>query len=262
MATSLVYATTTGNTETVAGYIAEASGLEAEDIASADISGSDCIIIGAPTWNTVRRQIFGGWAPRSARSRSPPSPRRAQGADEQRSGTDMDGFLFETLPGLDVSGKKVAIFGVGDQSTYSANFCDAAGEIYDLMTAAGATVVGMTSTDGYEHEESKVRALRGGRSKSLFLTAPASAFAVDSRRQVRRHDVRRGQPVRPLGGPRSGVGGAAQGRGHLDVSRAPRGCGGRSRCTRADAEALFRCNVRLRVASLACRCADAVATYY
>ena len=157
MATSLVYATTTGNTETVAGYIAEASGLEAEDIASADISGSDCIIIGAPTWNTVRRQIFGGWAPRSARSRSPPSPRRAQGADEQRSGTDMDGFLFETLPGLDVSGKKVAIFGVGDQSTYSANFCDAAGEIYDLMTAAGATVVGMTSTDGYEHEESKVR---------------------------------------------------------------------------------------------------------
>ena len=37
MATSLVYATTTGNTETVAGYIAEASGLEAEDIASAAI---------------------------------------------------------------------------------------------------------------------------------------------------------------------------------------------------------------------------------
>merc|ERR1711924_187103 len=77
------------------------------------------------------------------------------GRVEQRSGTDMDGFLFETLPGLDVSGKKVAIFGVGDQSTYSANFCDAAGEIYDLMTAAGATFVGMTSTDGYEHEESK-----------------------------------------------------------------------------------------------------------
>ena len=171
----------------------------------------------------------------------------------------MDGFLFETLPGLDVSGKKVAIFGVGDQSTYSANFCDAAGEIYDLMTAAGATVVGMTSTDGYEHEESKVRVWAGVRKtkRSHFF-----ALAVDSRRQVRRHDVRRGQPVRPLGGPRSGVGGAAQGRGHLDVSRAPRGCGGRSRCTRADAEALFRCNVRLRVASLACRCADAEATYY
>ena len=104
----------------------------------------------------------------------------------------MDGFLFETLPGLDVSGKKVAIFGVGDQSTYSANFCDAAGEIYDLMTAAGATVVGMTSTDGYEHEESKVRALRfcfgrGGeievtfsdrarlRVRSRFATASSSA---------------------------------------------------------------------------------------
>ena len=92
----------------------------------------------------------------------------------------MDGFLFETLPGLDVSGKKVAIFGVGDQSTYSANFCDAAGEIYDLMTAAGATVVGMTSTDGYEHEESKVRVWAGERKTKLTLFCARSRFATAS----------------------------------------------------------------------------------
>merc|ERR1712085_211092 len=77
--------------------------------------GHDSLIVGAPTWNT--------------------------GADEQRSGTSWDDWLYDNLPNVDVSGKKVAIFGVG--------------ELYDLFTAAGATVYGMTSTDGYEHAESK-----------------------------------------------------------------------------------------------------------
>ena len=39
MGVGLVYSTTTGNTETVAGYIAEATGLEMTDIA--DLSGED-----------------------------------------------------------------------------------------------------------------------------------------------------------------------------------------------------------------------------
>merc|ERR1719460_3562352 len=55
MAVGLVYSTTTGNTEVVAGYIAEETGLEAVDIA--DLSGEgvaafDGIIVGAPTWHT------------------------------------------------------------------------------------------------------------------------------------------------------------------------------------------------------------------
>merc|ERR1711957_639743 len=59
-----------------------------------------------------------------------------------------------TFPNL-TTGKKVAIFGVGDQASYSENFCDAAGELYDCFTAKGATVFGRTSTDGYDHSESK-----------------------------------------------------------------------------------------------------------
>merc|ERR1740139_1231660 len=51
MAVGLVYSTTTGNTETVAGYIAEETGLSAVDIA--DLTGEavaafDGIIVGAP----------------------------------------------------------------------------------------------------------------------------------------------------------------------------------------------------------------------
>ena len=133
MSTGVYYSTQTGNTETVAGYIAEAAGIsdfkDISDATQSEIEGHDSIIVGAPTWHT--------------------------GADEQRSGTTWDDWLYDELPNMNVEGKKVAIFGVGDQGSYSENFCDAAGELYDLFTAKGATVVGMTSTDGYDHDESK-----------------------------------------------------------------------------------------------------------
>jgi len=132
MSAGVYYSTSTGNTETVAGYIAEATGLNAEDIgdaSDADIQGHDSLIVGAPTWHT--------------------------GADEQRSGTSWDDWLYDTLPNLDLNGKKVAVFGVGDQESYSDNFCDAAGELYDLFNAKGCKIFGLTSTDGYSHAESK-----------------------------------------------------------------------------------------------------------
>lgn len=117
---------------TVAGYITAATGLEAFDVGDVEgsyIEGADCLIVGAPTWHT--------------------------GADEQRSGTSWDDFLYGTLTELDLSGKKVAIFGVGDSSSYADNFCDAAGELYDCFTKQGATVVGAVGTDDYDFIESK-----------------------------------------------------------------------------------------------------------
>merc|ERR1712232_1341879 len=48
------------------------------------------------------------------------------GADEQRSGTSWDDWLYDTLPNLELEGKKVAIFGCGDQESYSDYYCDAA----------------------------------------------------------------------------------------------------------------------------------------
>ena len=35
------------------------------------------------------------------------------------------------------------------------NFCDAMGEFHELMSAKGAEIVGATSTDGYDHADSK-----------------------------------------------------------------------------------------------------------
>ena len=132
MAAGLYYSTTTGNTETAAGYIAEATGLDALDIADAsgdDIMACDSLIIGAPTWHT--------------------------GADSERSGTAWDEFLYGDLTGLDLSGKKVAIFGMGDQSGYADNYCDAMDELASCFEKQGATIVGAWSSEGYEHEDSK-----------------------------------------------------------------------------------------------------------
>merc|ERR1712224_879077 len=80
-AIGLFFATQTGNTETVAGMIGEATGAEATDIGeieTEDLAGYDGLIVGCPTWNT--------------------------GADEMRSGTAWDDVL-EDIKGLDLAGK-------------------------------------------------------------------------------------------------------------------------------------------------------------
>ena len=93
----IYYGTQTGNTETVGGYIAAAAdGLELKDIGDAsddEIGGLDSIIVGAPTWHTDE--------------------------ESERSGTSWDQWLYDNLPNIDVSGKNVAVFGVGDQASYS-----------------------------------------------------------------------------------------------------------------------------------------------
>jgi len=133
MSVGLYYSTTTGNTETVAGYISELIGVDAQDpadVETADILAHDAIIVGAPTWHT--------------------------GADTERSGTSWDEWLYNELPNMDFTGKKVAIFGVGDSAGYGENFCDATGELYDCFTKQGATIIGGTGADkGFDYEESK-----------------------------------------------------------------------------------------------------------
>jgi len=134
MSVGLYYSTSTGNTETVAEYIADAVGIEDwKDIGDAEdgeFEGHDAVFVGTPTWHT--------------------------GADSERSGTSWDEWLYEKLPDMDLNGKKVAIFGVGDSGSYSDNFCDATGEMYEQLTARGAKVFGMSpSDDGFDYTESK-----------------------------------------------------------------------------------------------------------
>jgi len=133
-AVGLLYASQTGNTETVAGYIADAAGLEAEDVGdygAEDLTEFDGIIVGCPTWNT--------------------------GADEYRSGTAWDDLIDE-IKDIDLGGKPVAVFGVGDSGSYGENFCDGIEELNSTFAAAGAKMIGYVDSSGYSHSESKSEA--------------------------------------------------------------------------------------------------------
>merc|ERR1719325_548074 len=130
-AVGLLYATQTGNTETVAGYVATQAGLEAADVgdySAEDLAEFDGLIVGCPTWNT--------------------------GADEYRSGTAWDDLL-DDIKGTDLSGKSVAVFGCGDSQGYGDNFCDGIEELHETFAAAGAKMVGYVDAGAYQHEESK-----------------------------------------------------------------------------------------------------------
>ena len=67
---------------------------------------------------------------------------RHTGEEKERSGTDWDSVIYQDLPSMDLSGKKVAFFGCGDSQSYGDYFCDAVGELHDQFSATGATLIG------------------------------------------------------------------------------------------------------------------------
>ena len=71
---------------------------------------------------------------------------------------ELPNYWDELLPALeeiDFSGKKIAIFGLGDQKGYSENFCDAIGIMALFFEEKGALIVGKISLEGYSFEGSK-----------------------------------------------------------------------------------------------------------
>ena len=63
--------------------------------------------------------------------------------------------IWPELDDLDLTGKKVALFGLGDQIGYPEWFLDAMGYLHDYLSSRGATMVGYVSTEGFEFEGSK-----------------------------------------------------------------------------------------------------------
>ena len=134
MAIGIYFATTTGKTEDIAERLHDflPSAQSPKDLADLnnvnEFTALEGIICGIPTWNT--------------------------GADNERSGTAWDALL-EEIGSLNLTGKKVAIFGLGDSSTYTENFCDAMEELHSYFVKAGASMVGYVNKSDYTFEESK-----------------------------------------------------------------------------------------------------------
>lgn len=95
---------------------------------------------------------------------------------------ELPNYWDEFVPALEdmnLKGKKIAVFGVGDQIGYPENFGDAVGLLIEILDESGATIIGETSTNGYFFESSK--ALRDGKFLGLILDYENQANLNNSR---------------------------------------------------------------------------------
>ncbi len=126
----IFYGSSSGNTESVAQQIQQALGADNTklfDVAKAskdDLEQFDNLILGTSTWG------FG---------------------DLQ---DDFDGFIKQ-IEAADLSGKTVALFGCGDQESYSDTFVDGIGLIWQSLQGKSCNIIGQTSTEGYSHSNSQ-----------------------------------------------------------------------------------------------------------
>ena len=125
----IFYGSTTGNTEKIATLIQHEFGEGDADLYNVDIVEKedvekyDYLIFGVSTWGVSDLQ------------------------------DDFEDFL-EILDEVDFTGKKVALFGLGDQSTYTDSFVDAMGIVYDGLKKMGVTMVGAIPVKGYSFNSS------------------------------------------------------------------------------------------------------------
>ncbi|KGI55825.1 flavodoxin FldA [Campylobacter sp. MIT 97-5078] len=138
MSVAVVYGSAMGNTEGVANLIAEKLGisdvLNIADVDADKLNSYDKLICGTSTWGSGDLQ------------------------------DDWDAFDFS---GLKLSGKTVAVFGMGDSESYSDTYCSAMGKLAQKLKEAGASLVGAVSTDGYSFESSE--AVEGDKFVGLAL---------------------------------------------------------------------------------------------
>ncbi len=63
--------------------------------------------------------------------------------------------FLEKLESQDLSEKTIALYGLGDQSSYGHEFLDGMGAVYKKLKKLGANLIGKWPTDGYDFSASK-----------------------------------------------------------------------------------------------------------
>lgn len=125
----IFYGSTTGQTESLAHMIAERLGVAAPDVrdvassSPSDVEGYDVLLFGTSTWGSGDMQ------------------------------DDMHDFL-DGVSAMTLKGKKVGLFGCGDD-TMRDTFCNAIGEMYEMLKPTGAEMIGSFNGMGFEYEHSK-----------------------------------------------------------------------------------------------------------
>lgn len=130
MATAIFFGSSTGNCEEIAKKISSKLGkIEVFDLSGIKIekmNNYDKIILGSSTWGDG--ELNDDWED-----------------------------AWSDFSKLDLSNKTIALFGLGDQESYSDEFASAMGIIYEHIKATNAKIIGFTSTEGYYHDGSKAQ---------------------------------------------------------------------------------------------------------
>lgn len=125
MKTAIFFGSTTGTTEMIAQKVGELLGAEVYSANEIDkVEEYDFVIFATSTWGM---------------------------GDLQDDWYDA----LEKLKTKNLSGKKVGLIGIGDQEGFGDTFVDGIGTIYEEIKDMGITLVGKTSTEGYNFGSSK-----------------------------------------------------------------------------------------------------------
>lgn len=150
----IFYGSSGGTTEGVAKTIAGKLGLGASDVhdvakaKAEDAAACDVLLLGSSTWGAG----------------------------------DLQDDWFDFLPklqALDLSGKKVALFGCGDSSSFSDTYCDAIGTLYNDLQSTGCQFIGSVDASDYSYDDST--AVVDGRFCGLALDEVNEADKTEER---------------------------------------------------------------------------------
>ena len=148
------YGSSTGTTQDIAAKLAKALGVDASnvfDIAKSsvvDFANYDVLLLGSSTWGD---------------------------GDLQDDWMDVE----SDLESVDLTGKDVALFGVGDGYSYSDSFCSAVGKLHSLLQASNCNFIGAMPTEGYEFDDSE--ALDGDHFVGLLIDEDNDSDKTTSR---------------------------------------------------------------------------------
>lgn len=158
----IFFGTDTGRTRLVAKQIAKKIGEAAAAPVNigrsslADFLAFDRLIVGSPT-------LGDGELPGQSTGLAQPS---------------WEEFLPQ-LASADLTGKTIAIYGLGDQKKYPNEFVDAIGILHATFSARGARIIGDWPADGYEFKASQ--AVHDGRFLGLPIDQLNQATLTEAR---------------------------------------------------------------------------------
>lgn len=87
--------------------------------------------------------------------------------------------VLSDLSGLDLSGKTIALYGLGNQEKYPDRFADGLYVLYAALRDTGATIVGDWPVDGYSFNQSK--AVVDGRFVGLVVDNNTQSMQTEAR---------------------------------------------------------------------------------